>query len=116
MSKVRISAIGDVGIEVEVMLGATSRGKNLVNAGDSIDLTVGGNQRLVTKESDKAAPRAKAEIPIGVDVSGEPAPDPAADEPGVLAKLGTALFSDVEANAELPVQGDLFDGFDKSDR
>lgn len=115
MSNVRISAIGDVGIEVEIVLGVTSRGKHLVNAGDSIDLMVGGNQRLVTKESSKAAATAKAEIAVGVDVSSEP--DPAEDTPGVLAKLGSALFSDAEANAELPIQGDLFDdGFDKSGR
>ena len=116
MSNVRISAIGDAGIEVEVLLGVTSRGKHLVNSGDSVDLTVGGNQRLVTKESDKAASTAKAEIPVGADVTDEPAAE--TEETGVLAKLGSALFSDAEANAELPVQGDLFDGegFDKSDR
>ena len=113
MSNVRISATGDVGIEVEVVLGVTSRGKHLVDAGDSIDLTVGGNQRLVTKESSKAAATAKAEIPVGIDVSSEL--DPVADLPvaggddGVLAKLGSALFSDAAANIEIPVQGDLFD-------
>lgn len=107
MSNVRISATGAVGIEVEVLLGSITRGKHLVNAGDSVDLTVGGNQRLVTKESAKAAATAKADIPVGVDVSDEPAE--VVEESGVLAKLGSALFSDAEANAELPVQGDLFD-------
>lgn len=109
MSNVRITATGDVGIEVEVLLGVTSRGKHLVNSGDSIDLTVGGNQRLVTKESDKAAATAKADIPVGADVTDQPSlaePDPADDD---LFLLGQNFVGDVEANAEVPVQLDLFD-------
>lgn len=114
MSNVRITATGDVGVEVEVLLGVTGRGKHIVNAGDSIDLTVGGNQRLVTKESTKAAPRANADIPVGADVTDEPAE--VVEESNTLAKLGKALFNDDDA---FPVQGDLFgdpDGFAKSDR
>ncbi len=112
MSNVRISATGDVGIEVEVLLGVTSRGKHLVNSGDSIDLMVGGNQRLVTKESTKAAATAKAAIAVGADVSSEPVP--AEDD---LILLGQNFVGDAEADAEGPVQGDLFDdGFDKSGR
>ena len=115
MANVRITASGDVGIEVEVLLGVTSRGKHLVNSGDSIDLTVGGNQRLVTKESTKAAATAKADIPVGADVTDQPSlaePDQAEDE---LIQLGQNFVGEAEANAELPgpvqgpVQGDLFD-------
>jgi len=114
MSNVRITATGDEGIEVEVLLGVTSRGKHLVNSGDSIDLTVGGNQRLVTKQSDKAASTAKAAIAVGADVSSEP--EPAADENGKEGFFSD-FFSNAEVDPEAPVQGDLFDDeFAKSDR
>ncbi len=134
MSNVRIEAIGDVGIEVEVLLGVTSRGKHLVNSGDSIDLTVGGNQRLVTKESTKAAATAKANIPVGADVTDQPSlaePDPAEDNLVLLGQnfVGEAdakenpengeagLFGDFVSDSALdalgndkaPEQGDLFD-------
>ncbi len=112
MSNVRITASGDEGIEVEIFLGVTSRGKHLVNSGDFVDLTVGGNQRLVTKQSDKAASTAKADIPLGADVSDQPSlaePDPVADENGKEGLFGS-WFDDPEVDAEAPVQGDLFDG------
>jgi len=106
MSNVRIEATGDVGIEVEIVLGVTSRGKHLVNAGESVDLTVGGNQRLVTKESDKAGSTAKADVAVGVDVSPEPA---AEKEPSIFDDWfgNSEIAAEAESDAA-PVQGDLF--------
>lgn len=118
MSNVRIEATGDVGIEVEVVLGVTSRGKHLVNAGESVDLTVGGNQRLVTKESDKAGSTAKADVAVGVDVSPEPIDGPMEGGPQPTAEKEPSIFDDWFGNSEIaaeaesdaaPVQGDLFD-------
>jgi hypothetical protein len=102
---------------------SVSRGKHLVNAGESVDLTVGGNQRLVTKESNKAAATAKADIPVGVDVSDEPIDGPMEGGPAESENGKEGLFgswfsdSDIDAvpeatadaDAGIPVQGDLFD-------
>ena len=50
MSNVRIEATGEESLTVEVILGANSRAKHSVEAGQSVDLAVGGGQRLVVRE------------------------------------------------------------------
>lgn len=95
MPNVRIEAIGDCGLEIEVLLGKNSRGSHSVNSGDTVELTVGGNQRLEVHESKDAAPTAKAsdadqDVPLGADVSDQPKEK----DNSVLAGLGTALFGD----------------------
>jgi len=95
MSNVRIEAIGEVGLRVEIVLGANIRDTHEVNAGETVDLTVGGNQKLVIDESAVAAPTAKAsdadqDVPVGVDVTDQA---PVTGEGGkTLANLGAALF------------------------
>jgi hypothetical protein len=72
MSNVSVRAIGPVGLIVEVTLGANVRATHLVNAGEAADLTVGGGQCLIIRESKEAAPTMDMEIPIGVDVTEQP--------------------------------------------
>ena len=46
MSNVRITAIGDEALSVEVLLGDQNRAWRDLEAGESADLAVGGNQTL----------------------------------------------------------------------
>lgn len=99
MSNVRIEATGEVGLTVEIVLGANIRDTHEVNAGEAVDLTVGGSQKLVVNESATAAPTAKAsdasqDVPVGVDVTDQAPADTEEGGGNILANLGGALFGD----------------------
>lgn len=84
MSTVRITATGDDGLSVEVLLGNANRAYHDLEAGDSVDLAVGGNQTLVidlpreapsifvTPDDEPAVETSfiegQDELPVGVDV------------------------------------------------
>lgn len=82
MSNVLIAAIGEVGLSVAVNLGSNERKVHECPAGESIELTVGGNQTLKVSEN-KDTPTAEAEVsplPTGADIvegGDSPAPEPA---------------------------------------
>ena len=84
MSTVRITATGDDGLSVEVLLGNANRAWHDLEAGDEIDLAVGGNQTLVinlpreapsifvTPDDEPAVEtpfiEGQSDLPVGVDV------------------------------------------------
>lgn len=89
MSNVRITATGDEALSVEVLLGDQNRAWRDLEAGESADLAVGGNQTLrvgpareapsvfVTPDDEPAGTTPwvtgddGADVPIGVDVQAE---------------------------------------------
>ena len=84
MSNVRIENTGDEILSVEVLLGTANRAWHSIAPGDSVDLAVGGNQKLligpareeptafVTPDDEPAVETAfvegQDEMPLGVDV------------------------------------------------
>lgn len=122
MSNVRITATGDEALSVEVLLGDANRGWHDLEAGDSVDLAVGGNQTLsigpareapsifVTPDDEPAVETPwvtgkEGDLPVGVDVLAESPPDAAADdvkvEGGSEAEAVTIGAEDVGSMAEL---------------
>lgn len=80
MSNVRIKATGEIGLSVAVNLGPNERASHICPAGESIELTVGGNQTLSIAEI-ADAPTAEAEVvEVGVDVAPDAVPDAAPAE------------------------------------
>ncbi len=59
MPNVRIEAIGDVALQVEVRLGQSLRDSVSIPAGDSAELVVGGNQIISIKETPRVEERPK---------------------------------------------------------
>ena len=91
MSNVRITATGDEALSVEIMLGDQNRAWRDIEAGESADMAIGGNQTLVigpardvpstfiTPDNEPAVEtpwvtgkeEEGADIPVGVDVTAE---------------------------------------------
>lgn len=94
MSNVQISATGEVGLSVAVNLGPNERATHLCPAGETVNLTVGGNQTLHIEAVDDA-PTAEVsqDVPVGVDVPTE-APDYTADSPIEAGIAGSNPFTD----------------------
>lgn len=69
MSNVTVTASGETGLEVDVVLGANVRKTHEVEGGSSVELTVGGGQVLSVRAASNVAPT--ADVPQGVDVSEE---------------------------------------------
>lgn len=108
MSNVTVTASGDEGLEVDVVLGANLRKTHEVPAGESVDLAVGGGQVLSVRAASNVAPT--ADVPEGVDVSDDVVPggdedcgdgtgrtnlEKAADDEA-LASQGGALFGNAD--------------------
>lgn len=117
MSNVRITATGDEALSVEVLLGDANRAWHDLEAGDSVDLAVGGNQTLsigparenpsifVTPDDEPAVetPWVEGEnldLPVGVDVLSEAEVDVIASVPGDAEVAGVETESAGDAGAE----------------
>ena len=99
MSNVRIEAIGETGLEVDVVLGSNERATHEVPGGDAVELAVGGGQRLRVRAAANVAPT--AELPVGVDV----------DEDAQLAEMEQRADAEAAASREFFGAGeDLFAG------
>ena len=118
MSNVRITAIGDEALSVEVLLGDQNRAWRNLEAGESADLAVGGNQTLrvgpardvpstfITPDDEPAVEtpwvtgEEDADLPVGVDVTAEDDGREAQSiGPGDIGDMG-ALFGGIEAKVE----------------
>lgn len=90
MSNVKVTATGETGLEVDVVLGANVRKTHAVPGGESVDLAIGGGQVLSVRAASNVAPA--AELPVGVDVSeGLTELEKAADEEAAAAREVTGL-------------------------
>ncbi len=89
MSNVRIEA-GEIGLEVDVVLGANCRKTHEVPGGEGIELTVGGGQTLTIRAASNVAPEAEAALPEGADVPEQPVE--AEDAPIQEDMFGGAVF------------------------
>ena len=127
MSNVAVIATGEVGLEVDVVLGSNVRKTHSVDAGESVELTVDGGQTLVVRKSVEAAPTAEAEgdLTVGVDVEeddknaegngdkvidpnpGTPYPEDTfiSDKPTVASEGGGAVEETVVSGAEVDADG-----------
>lgn len=89
MSNVKIEATGDSGINIDVTLGANVRKTHRIGAGDSIELSVAGNQKLSVSAALEDAPVANSDaLAVGVDVTESP-PDPTSGNISDLAADST---------------------------
>jgi len=126
MSNVRITATGDEDLSVEVLLGDANRAWRDLDAGDSVDLAVGGNQTLkiglareapsvfITPDDEPAVEtpfvEGQDELPVGVDVLGQDQPvPPTDDESDPVADEDTPpLFATADAEIEATPEREQF--------
>ena len=120
MSNVTVTASGESGLEVDVVLGANVRKTHEVPGGESVELAVGGGQVLSVRAASNVAPA--ADLPTGADIEtevvenadGEVMFDPnrevsdeeaAAGVEASVEDLGADLFAD-EGKARNPALAD----------
>lgn len=83
MSNVKIKATGDMDISVAVNLGPNERAVHPCAAGNTVELTVGGNQSLTITAVEEEAAVEETALPTGagvvegVEPDGTTPPDPA---------------------------------------
>ncbi len=133
MSNVRITATGDEDLSVEVLLGNANRAWHDLEAGDSVDLAVGGNQTLsvgparkapstfITPDDEPAVETPwvtgrEGDLPVGVDVLSEAEVDVIATVPGE-AEAEAEVVNTLEADSPLKVGSisDLPSAFDSEE-